>query len=441
MKIGSKLILFYSSLTFSIALFIIVLFYVSTSNYIDSAFNANLCDKAILSAQRNLEKDAVDIRTYQLIEQKYKALLPGAKEIILNDSDRTLLHATLNKFLTPKQQNNLYSGDPITFTKGNLCGAALNYPVDKGNYIILVTAHNKYGYKIQEHTLYLSSILLLISLAIIILMGKIYSDRILEPLKHILSHLKTVKGNNINVRLKETGNRDELDALVHSLNEMLGRIEEAFKSEKSFVSAASHELNNPLTAIQGECEVTLMKERSKEEYVESLQRISTESQRLSQLIKHLLFLSHHDEDLSSLEQSSINLHDFLSEMAQTTERVLFTDFTDGLFCMQANAYLLKTALQNFLNNAVKYSTKQIDLRLKMYGVHPMIEVEDYGIGIPKEDADQIFQPFFRASNVRGYGGTGVGLALAEKILTLYHAKISLETEQGVHTKFTIVFLS
>lgn len=83
----------------------------------------------------------------------------------------------------------------------------------------------------------------------------------------------------------------EKDDLITSLNDMLDRINTAFKSEKSFVNSASHELNSPLTAIQGECKITLLKERTIKGYQKALTRISTESSRLCNIIKCLLFLS------------------------------------------------------------------------------------------------------------------------------------------------------
>ncbi len=220
---------------------------------------------------------------------------------------------------------------------------------------------------------------------------------------------------------------------------MLDRIAEAFRSEKSFVSAASHELSNPLTAIQGECEITLMKERNTQEYMESLQRIYSESKRVSLLIKHLLFLSRHDDDLTQQESTGIDMSEFLLGMAQSTERVVFSDLTESKALVFANPYLLQVAFRNFLNNATKYSTKNIDLRLKRIGEKVVIEIEDYGIGIPKSEVEHIFQSFFRATNTREYSGYGVGLALSAKILKIYNATIDIATEVNVHTKFTISF--
>ena len=113
----------------------------------------------------------------------------------------------------------------------------------------------------------------------------------------MLQEVKHIRGNKLKVRLQnEEGNKDEFEELIQTLNEMLDRIDQAFQSEKSFISNASHELNNPITAIQGECEITLLKERSSHEYIESLQRISMESKRISQLIKQLLFMSRQEKE-------------------------------------------------------------------------------------------------------------------------------------------------
>ena len=439
MKIGSKLVLFYTSMTFSLALFIIIVFYIFTSQYIDNVFDINLADKVYLTAQEHFKKDEVDEAVYKDIQKDNSELLPKAKEVVFNAADKKALRDSVVKYLGIEQLHELYTGAPIYFDKGGRRGVALYYHDNLGNYVVMVMAKNGYGYKIQQHILYLSLVLLMVSIAVILVLGRFYSNRILYPLKHILGNLKQVRGNNIDVRLQETGNKDELDELVHNLNDMLDRICEAFRSEKSFVSAASHELSNPLTAIQGECEITLMKERDGKLYVDSLQRIYSESKRMSQLIKHLLFLSRHDEDLSELESSDVDLSAFLSDLAQSTERVVFIDEAPEHLFIKANPYLLQVALQNFLNNAVKYSQKQIDLRLRLVDGSPTVEIEDYGIGIPQDEITLIFQSFYRASNTRDFPGNGIGMALSAKILNIYHAEVKIESKVNQYTKFIISF--
>src|SRR5574344_1523907 len=439
MKIGSKLVLFYTLMTFGVAMFIIIVFYVTTSQYIDNVFDVNLTDKVYLTAQYHFKKDEVDEQSYEIIQKDNRELLPRAHEIVINRKDTAAVRDSVCRFLDPSEQRELFKGNPVLFAKDGQRGAALCYHDNSGNFVVVVMAKNGYGYKIQQHILYLSLILLFVSIAVILVLGRIYSNRILDPLKHILDNLKNIRGNNMDIRLDETGNKDELDTLVHNLNDMLDRICEAFRSEKSFVSAASHELSNPLTAIQGECEITLMKERDGKLYVDSLQRIYSESKRMSQLIKHLLFLSRHDEDLSELESSDIDLSAFLSDLAQSTERVVFIDEAPEHLFIKANPYLLQVALQNFLNNAVKYSQKQIDLRLRLADGSPTVEIEDYGIGIPQDEIALIFQSFYRASNTRDFPGNGIGMALSAKILNIYHAVVKIESKVNQYTKFIISF--
>ena len=404
MKIGSRIALFYTIITVGAIAAVVMVFYFFTSRYINHLYDSYLIEKAYLTAQKHWEKDEVDEYSYREIQQKYDELLPQAQEILLNtDSASAAVNDTLNKYLDSNQQARLFKDFPVPFVYGNLRGAALHYPDNEGDFIVLVMASNNYGRDIQKHILLLALFLLLMSCGLIYLIGRIYANRILHPLKHMLKELKRIRGNNLNIRMKTFGNKDELDDLIRTLNGMLDRIDTAFQAEKSFISNASHELNNPLTAIQGECEITLLKERSPQEYIDSLQRISTESKRITQLIKHLLFLSR--------------------------QEALVT----------ANFYLLRIAFQNVIDNARKYSKGQVDVSLSIRENAPVIEVKDYGIGIPEEEIQHIFHSFYRASNTREYAGQGIGLSLSMKIVSVYGGKIAIESQVESYTKVTMTF--
>ncbi|MDL2245127.1 HAMP domain-containing histidine kinase [Parabacteroides sp. OttesenSCG-928-J18] len=214
---------------------------------------------------------------------------------------------------------------------------------------------------------------------------------------------------------------------------MIKRIDRTFQSEKAFVRNASHELNNPLTAIQGECEITLLKERTPEEYQAAISRILHETKRIIHLMKQLLFLSRgHDEILQSFTES-IQIAEFM--MSFVGGRVRFSPDSFA-YSVKANPHLLKIAIENILSNALKYSdTQPVEVRLRVNE----LEIEDYGIGIPPDELGQIFQPFFRASNTRGFAGYGVGLALSLRVLQTYGAKISVYSELGKGTRVKIFF--
>lgn len=443
MKVGSKIALFYTLVSVLTTVIIIAVFYIFSTQYINRLYASYLREKAYLTAQKHWEKDEVDEQSYQIIQRKYDELLPEAHEILLNMDSLSEVRDTLNKYLTQQQQALLIAGEdsiPFSFKYKDQLGAALYYPDNEGNFIVLVMSRNAYGTEIQEHLLLLSIFLVLFSSVLIYFIGKLYSGRILVPLQHILKELKKIRANSLNRRLKKTGNNDELEEIIVTLNSMLDRLDSAFKAEKSFVSHASHELNNPITAIQGECEISLLKERSTGEYVEALQRISSESKRLSNLIRHLLFLSRQDEELLKNNMEETSLQDMLTDLTTGNARIrLHIQESGTQATVQANPYLLKIALKNIIDNACKYSEKEVDITLSRINQQVVIEIEDRGIGIPQEEIEHIFQSFYRGSNTHDYAGQGIGLSLTMKIISAYNGKLEISSEIEKGTKVRVIF--
>lgn len=441
MKIGSKIALFYATITISIIIIIILIFYFFSSYYINKLYDSYLKEKTYLTAQMHWEKDEVDEQSYQIISQRYNEVLPQAREILLNIDSSIMVKDTLSKYLTKNQQNILFKNDsiPITFTYKKQLGAALYYPDNEGHFIVLIMSKNSYGKEIQEHLILLSLFLIITSSIFIFFIGKIYSNRILSPLQYLLKELKRIRGNNLNLRIKKFGNKDELDELVLTLNSMLDRIDAAFKSEKSFINNASHELNNPVTAIQGECEISLLKERNAQEYIEALHRISEESKRISQLIKHLLFLSRQDDDLLLNNIDEINLQLFLYELCKNTNQIkLICKNNQNNLTTRANRYLLQIATQNIIDNACKYSNgKEVIITLSKQDDNIIITIKDQGIGIPENEIQNIFQSFYRASNSREFKGNGIGLSLSMKIISLYGGKLNIQSILNSFTEVSI----
>ena len=424
MKIGPKIALFYSLITMCAIIMVMSVFYLFSSRYINRLYESYLREKAFITAQKYWEKDEVDEQSYRLIQQKYDELLPQAREVLLNMDTLAHVKDTLGKYLNASQQERLFHGDgtPVTFN-------------------VFVFSENTYGKEIQEHILLLSVTLVVISSIFIFFIGRVYSNRILTPLQHILKELKRIRANNLNVRLRSYGNKDELDQLIVSLNGMLDRIDTAFKSEKSFVSNASHELNNPLTAIQGECEIALLKERSTSEYMDSLERISVESKRISLLIKSLLFLSRQDKDILANTVEDVCLPRMLREQYAGRPRIRLSSTLreENDFIVRANPYLLGIALQNVVDNACKYSDKDVEISLFEKEGRRVVEIRDQGIGIPQEEVELIFQSFYRASNTRSYKGQGIGLSLSLKIISTYGGQMGIHSEEGHFTTVSITF--
>lgn len=214
---------------------------------------------------------------------------------------------------------------------------------------------------------------------------------------------------------------------------MINRIENTYQSEKAFISNASHELNNPLTAIQGECEISLLKERSPLDYQTSLKRILSETKRIILLMKHLMFLSKGEDEILHSATKNVFLADFIMQYVE--KRIQFSPDNFSLV-LNVNPDLLKTAIGNLINNALKYSGDKI-VEIKLRGT--VLEITDQGIGIPAEELNKIFQPFYRASNTREHAGNGIGLSLSIRILSAYGAEVTIYSTQHVGTTIRIDF--
>jgi len=315
----------------------------------------------------------------------------GEKKLVLDAKDKPETRKVLSRYLSDSQIEDLFSGKMIHFKHAGEFGTALYSPEDQDKQIVLLLSENTYGKGIRKRFGWLLAGTFLLSTVLIYIIGKRYSVR------------------------------------------MVNTIDAAYQSEKDFISNASHEINNPLTAILGECEITLLKERTPGEYEAALKRIATETKRIVQLMKHLLFLSHGDKEILKNATEPIMLANFLMQFLD--DRIHFSPDTFA-FVVDANPHLLKIAISNLINNALKYSgDKPVEIRLR----GSVLEIEDQGIGIPEEELDRIYQPFYRASNTREFKGHGIGLSLTMRILTLYGAEVKIRSAIGTGTTVSVHF--
>lgn len=450
MKIGRKITLFYTVITTSVIMFFGVFSYLFATRYIDRLFYKYLSDKALLTAQLQWERDEIDEQSYERVGLQYERTLPQASELLFDADCVTETRRELNRYLTVSQIDRLYRGQQIEFSYQGQQGVAVFYPDNEGNFVVLILSNNMYGDLIRRSLFIGMVVLLILGVVLTFFVGRVYARLILMPLKQIVKEIRHIRGNNLRIRLKRETDRDELDDLAQTVNDLLDRIDSNLNSEKSFIRNASHELNNPLTAIQGECEISLMKERTSVEYIEALQRIAMESKRVSQLIKNLLFLSRDDDELLRGGNEAVPLIGFLTRLCKEqnaiwgTDRVRFEPDTATLvgayLTLDANPSLLRIALLNIIDNSCKYSGNcPVDIRLSGDETQTVIEIEDTGIGIPKGEIERIFQSFYRGSNAREYSGHGIGLGLSLKILNGYGATVDIQSEEGRYTRVIITF--
>ncbi len=249
------------------------------------------------------------------------------------------------------------------------------------------------------------------------------------------------------VAVPKTG--DEVAALGRTINEMLGRLEVAFESQRRFIADASHELRTPLTAIRGNADILRQHadRMGAADRAETLDEVSAEAERMSRLVNDLLTLARaqageiaepHPVRLDEATDSAVRAARGLARGHEITYAS-----ADGVpLWVRGDADRLKQVLLILLDNAVKYTPPEghIWVWLSSAGAQVELRVADDGPGIPAEQLPHLFERFYRGGSLargRDDGGAGLGLAIAREIVAGFGGTISAESSVGHGTAFIV----
>lgn len=296
-------------------------------------------------------------------------------------------------------------------------------------------------------------ILILVPLVLIlaIFAGHRITKQAFDPVTKITEGANSIQnGGDLSNRLPQGKNKDELYDLTSTLNDMIGRLEEAFQSEKEFTSDVSHELKTPLAVTLAECEYILKEDRSAAEYKESLETIEMQTRRTMSMIQQLLQISRTINKDSQIEKETFDLsilaEGLVEELSYMTEEQGISvrgDIEPGIE-ITADETLIMRVMMNLLTNAMKYRREipdsRVDLSLKQVGDFVEITVSDNGIGIAEEDLDHIFKKFYKVDKSRTRSGEsfGLGLAMVKWIVEAHDGNVMVESRLGEGSTFTVL---
>lgn len=268
----------------------------------------------------------------------------------------------------------------------------------------------------------------------------------LQPIDSITRTARLIGQGNINKRLKLPKVKDEVGRLAETFDEMLDKIEAAFKKERQFTSDASHELRTPIAVISAHAEDALAT-GDKKDYKKALEVIYKESQKMSVMVAQLLALSRSDEGKQNLEIEKIDLklimNEIIGEMKQSAKanNIKFYFSGEDNIVIKADQTLITRLFINVINNAIKFGKKGGYVKVQIFGDYDKnvarVLIEDNGIGIPEEEIDNIFNRFYQVDKSRKNTGAGLGLAIARWIVDMHKGTINLESEPGKGTKIFI----
>jgi len=408
-----------------------------------------LSQRATIAAQAYVAGDELNI--YEDIRIRHLQTLPNEKEVIypvnaklrqpLVDFDRTLPESFYQRIFTKeyaelKQDDYYYTG--------------LLYHDDAGDFIVVLSATDLYGFDKLENLRNILIIALIMSIVFIFILGRYYAKQALSPIAKIIKEVNSIRAENLSLRLDTANGKDELADLSRTFNNMLDRLQISFDLQSNFINNASHELRNPLTAILGQTEIALNKERSIEAYHAILKNIDLEASRLDFLVNGLLKLAKTDFDSKGLVIDTIRLDELVLEIKRTLDVAIpknriKLDFeelpaNEDAITFLGSESLLHVAISNILENACKFSeNKIVTLRILADSDFILLTIQDMGVGIPSDELKNIYEPFFRASNVRGIEGFGFGLPLAYRIIKMHSGQIRVLSQVGKGTIVKIRF--
>lgn len=279
----------------------------------------------------------------------------------------------------------------------------------------------------------------------------VFSNITLGPILYMSSYIKSIKSKDLHKRLNCEEWPVEIRPIATSFNEMLTRLEDNFTRLNQFSSDLAHELRTPIHQMKIAIEVTLSKERACEEYKESLASTLESAQRLNRLVEDILFVARAESKNTALQKTPTDvkvllekIKDFFALMLE--EKALNLDISGAKGVIEADGNMISRALINIVNNAAARLSPggNIIISSKKENNLFVIDVSNNGPSVPEESLNNLFDRFFKLDYSRkdgqNYGGSGLGLSIAQSIMHLHNGFITAANlPDGKGVSFRLVF--
>ena len=278
--------------------------------------------------------------------------------------------------------------------------------------------------------------------------GRWLCEKALAPMARMARTARSISAADLSQRLPPPGTNDELEDLARAFNDLLTRFQISFERQQRFAGEASHQLRTPLTAMLGQLEVALRRDRNSDEYRRALESVSQQAVRLRQIVEMLLFLTRENSDAPACNSNIWNCAAgspsicILGNRTRATATSGSKPIATHELWVGAHSGLLAQAVDNLLDNACKYSQpgSPIVVRLGRQDEKIALAVEDRGCGIAAKELPHVFDPFFRSAEAtrRGIAGTGLGLPVARRIVAAMNGDLEVHSTAGKGSQFIIL---
>lgn len=261
-----------------------------------------------------------------------------------------------------------------------------------------------------------------------------------SPIRKLRQATQKLADGDLQTRVAQSvgRRRDELSDLARDFDVMAERIETLITSQQRLNRDISHELRSPLARLNVALEIA--KQKSTPETMPIFERIEKESTRLNDMISRLLILAKLESGAEDVERVRLDFAEIVRDVAADADfeaqaKGKFVEVSAADSCpVLGSENLLRSAVENVLRNAVKYTADKtlVEVSLKANNGHAVLQISDHGGGVPEEELDNLFRPFYRVGEARERktGGSGLGLAIAERAIKAHKGSISARNANG-----------
>ena len=447
MKLGTKIQLYTTVMIAIVVILSNLLIYFSYKHYSLEAEMGQLENRGsnIITEMQQAQESGISGETVL----QYFSLSDGYVTMLNSQGDHLVRIATEESYLELNQpySTSQYT-DEVTYNEEHFVMVSMPVIWENGAVHSLQIYENVYflyeTYNILKWILVISSIILIV---LVFILNQLITNLIISPIKRLVRRMNDTE----NVRRYKTipvnkSDAAELKMLTDSYNDMMLMLKAHDDNQQAFIMNASHELKTPLTVISSYAKMLERFGKTREDLLdEGITAISEETTRMKYLTEQFLSFTIVTHSDTSADKEHIPVVQLVKSVAARLEKVFKRNISVISDDANPHVYVYPDALEQllriFLDNAYKYSEKDIDVTIKKDTGKITIAIQDYGIGIPNDELDDIFTRFYRVdkARTRKSGGSGLGLSIAKQLAENNDIDIEVKSVIKEGTTFTLIF--
>ena len=404
---------------------------------LEEQFYDRLGQKALTAAELLVGVEEVDPEMLRKIEESDREVLFKQNTLLYNFRNDVIYRGndTIDFQLTPVELNNIRRLRRMELQKGEFQVVGLVYTTRYEQVLSVVGAVNQADEISMRTLLGVMFWAYLASVGLVALLGWFFAGRALRPISNVMNEVEGILPQSLDRRVQVQNESDEIGRLTRTFNALLDRLEQAFRLQNMFISNVSHEIRNPLTKLTAQLEVSLLRERSGEEYRQTMRSVLADVREMSQLSNTLLELAKVSDKAQPFLTSEVRIDEILWEArdllrSTNPEYRILVHFPDdledeALLTLNGNAYLLKVMSGNLMQNGCKFSDDHtVEVTMKVFAATTELCFAN-AARLDETDTSLLFEPFYRSQKTADVAGYGIGLSLVDRIVKLHGGSIDL----------------